>query len=434
MLNHEHYRELCALAAIGQLSAEEDRELDQHLCECASCRAANAEYSHVVQHQLPQADPVRWRFKNLLPKTLPEADLRDRFLARARAEGAEFSPEVLKAGYRGQVTGYRKRNALGFWGKGIGDRKIRGWTLAFAMAAVAAVALLGTEIYRLEVRPMLPQPSRGNEARLMQENASLRAQLTSIQQSIERQSEKLAAASKDKTTSEQSLQQLQKQLAEMQTKSESLSARLQQMEIKDTELTNESRQKDSAIADLSAKNEKLHKENVDNLSARLVLEAQLRDLNDSIKQQAISFDQERQLMAASTDVRQLMGARNLHIMDVHDTDGAGKSAKAFGRVFYSEGQSLIFYAFDLPNGKLTPAKYTFEAWGENESVSHSVRNLGTFAVDDHEQHRWVLKVNDPKLLKGIDSVFVTAETAGDVDSPHGKKLLYAFIVGEPNHP
>lgn len=424
MLNHEHYRELCALAAIGQLSADEDRELDQHLYQCANCRAANAEYSHVVQHQLPKADPVRWRIKNLLPKTVPEADLRDRFLARARAEGAEFSPDVLNAGYGRQVTGQR----------GLVTGKRRGWTLAFATAAVAVVALLGTEIYRLEDRRILSQPSRDNEARLMEENTSLHAQLTAVQQSIERQSEALAAASKDKITSDQSLQQLQKQFEEMRAKSETLAAQLQQMEAKDAEINYDNRQKDSIIADLSSKNEKLHKENVDNLTARLVLEAQIRDLNDSNKQQAASFDQERQLMAASTDVRQLMGARNLHIMDVHDTDGAGKSAKAFGRVFYSEGQSLVFYAFDLPSGKLTPAKYTFQAWGENESESHSVRNLGTFSVDDHEQRRWVLKVNNPKLLKGIDSVFVTAETVGDVDAPHGKKLLYAFIVGEPNHP
>jgi len=129
-----------------------------------------------------------------------------------------------------------------------------------------------------------------------------------------------------------------------------------------------------------------------------------------------------------------MGARNLHIMDVHDTDGAGNSAKAFGRVFYAEGQSLIFYAFDLPSGKLSVAKYTFQGWAQKESASHSVRNLGTFSVDDRDQRRWVLKVNDPQQLKGIDSVFVTAEAVGDVGAPKGKKLLYAFIVGEPNHP
>lgn len=139
-------------------------------------------------------------------------------------------------------------------------------------------------------------------------------------------------------------------------------------------------------------------------------------------------------MAVSKDVRQLMGARNLHIMDVHDVGGGGQAAKAFGRVFYAEGQSLIFYAFDLPSGKLSPAKYSFQGWGQREAKSQSARNLGTFEVDDHEQGRWVLKVNNPALLAGIDSVFVTAELLDDAKTPRGKKLLYAYLVGQPNHP
>jgi len=143
---------------------------------------------------------------------------------------------------------------------------------------------------------------------------------------------------------------------------------------------------------------------------------------------------ESQLTSVSSDVRQLMGARNLHIIDVHDVNGAGKSAKSFGRVFYSEGQSLVFYAFDLPNGKLTPAKYHFEAWGQQEGQAQSVRNLGTFSIDDREQHRWVLKVGDASLLRGMDSVFVTAETLGDVNEPRGKRVLYAYLSGRPNHP
>jgi hypothetical protein len=171
------------------------------------------------------------------------------------------------------------------------------------------------------------------------------------------------------------------------------------------------------------------------MATRTLLEAQARDLTDALQQQTANLERERQLMAVSKDVRVLMGARNLRILDVHDVDGVGKSARAFGRVFYAEGQSLIFYAFDLPSGKLSPAKYAFQAWGQREYVSHSVRNLGTFEVDDHEQHRWVLKVNDPVLLRDIDSVFVTAESLGDAkEGPRGRKLLYAYIVGRPNHP
>src|SRR5580704_6148952 len=94
MQNHDYFRELSALAAIGQLSSEEDRELMQHLIDCESCREASEGYAHVVQHQLPQADPIRWRLKSLVPKGAPDADVRDRFLARARAEGAEFTADV----------------------------------------------------------------------------------------------------------------------------------------------------------------------------------------------------------------------------------------------------------------------------------------------------------------------------------------------------
>src|SRR5258707_2752014 len=94
MPSHEYFQELSALAAIGQLSLEEERELCQHLIDCESCQAASAEYAHVIQHQLPQADPIRWRAKSLLPKTSPDTDLPDRFLARARAEGIEVTSEV----------------------------------------------------------------------------------------------------------------------------------------------------------------------------------------------------------------------------------------------------------------------------------------------------------------------------------------------------
>jgi len=55
MSSHEHFRELSALAAIGQLSSEEDRELSRHLRECSECRDAHGDYVHVVQHELRYA-------------------------------------------------------------------------------------------------------------------------------------------------------------------------------------------------------------------------------------------------------------------------------------------------------------------------------------------------------------------------------------------
>jgi hypothetical protein len=129
-----------------------------------------------------------------------------------------------------------------------------------------------------------------------------------------------------------------------------------------------------------------------------------------------------------------MGARSLHIIDVHDADSRGRDKKSFGRVFYTERKSLIFYAFDLDERKLVNASFSYQAWGERNGKPESARSLGIFYADDKAQKRWVLKVDDPVELEGIDSVFVTLEPSGDRDKPSGRKLLYAFLNSQINHP
>src|ERR1019366_8791949 len=94
MFNHEYFQELSALSAIGQLSSQEDRELAEHLRECASCTDVHLEYARVIQQQLPQADVIRWRMKSAFPAPILDEEVRPRFLARARADGIEFSPEA----------------------------------------------------------------------------------------------------------------------------------------------------------------------------------------------------------------------------------------------------------------------------------------------------------------------------------------------------
>jgi hypothetical protein len=418
MSSHEHFRELSALAAIGQLSSEEDRQLSQHLGECSQCRDARDDYAHVIQHQLPLAEAARSRLRSDLRCPLPDAEIRDRFLARARADGVDFSPEA----QRGRPV------------DSPGVRWAFVWRPALAIAAVAAFAVLATSVarrYQLVPRSQVMSNQR-NE--LLGENERLRAQLSAVRRDIERGASDLGKLRQAKVTSEESLKQLEKRLEESRGQTDQLTAQSEELEGKEKRLASDSQQKDGVIADLSAKNEKLHRDNADYLSERIILESQVRDLTASLQQQTADVERERQLMTVSKDVRQLISARNLHILDVHDVDGGGRSAKAFGRVFYAEGQALIFYAFDLSSGKLTPAKYNFQAWGQREYAAGSIRSLGTFEVDDHEQRRWVLKVTDPALLRGIDSVFVTAEALGDAKGPHGRKLLYAYMVGQPNHP
>jgi hypothetical protein len=137
------------------------------------------------------------------------------------------------------------------------------------------------------------------------------------------------------------------------------------------------------------------------------------------------------LLAAGRDIRDLMTARNLHIIDVHDQDAHGES-RPFGRVFLTEGKRLIFYAYDLDTVKVKNA--SFQAWGQRTDGGKAAVNLGIFYIDDQKQSRWALKVEDPNLLKTIDSVFVTVEPSGGTKKPSGKKLMYAYLRNPINHP
>src|SRR5258708_32937717 len=93
MQMHEHFEELCALAAIGQLSAEEHEELLAHLRACDHCKRTEDDFALILE-QLPAADPpnVSGDTEELLSESL-----RQKFLERAAAEGVRFTDEVTGA-------------------------------------------------------------------------------------------------------------------------------------------------------------------------------------------------------------------------------------------------------------------------------------------------------------------------------------------------
>ncbi len=162
---------------------------------------------------------------------------------------------------------------------------------------------------------------------------------------------------------------------------------------------------------------------------------EIRSLNERLQEQSSLKERDQDVLAAETKLRELVGARNLHIVDVYDTDANGRTKKAVGRVFYTQGQSLVFYAYDLFTNRYEAGKYAYYVWGHKEGNDESVRNLGTLDADDVSQKRWMLKVNDAKALSNIDRVFVTLEQNGKLDlRPHGKKILSAYLGSPVNHP
>jgi len=174
----------------------------------------------------------------------------------------------------------------------------------------------------------------------------------------------------------------------------------------------------------------------EDIEAKLIADrVKLHDLDEELKEKSALLDQDRQLLSASHDVTDLMGARTLHIVDVVDTDPRGKSRPAFGRIFFTEGKSLIFYAYDLNDHKMQKANYQYQVWAKKEGPNQRPLKLGVFYSDDRVQRRWMFRCDDPKILREIDSVFVTFERSDTEPShPEGSSLMYAYLRGQPNHP
>ena len=136
-----------------------------------------------------------------------------------------------------------------------------------------------------------------------------------------------------------------------------------------------------------------------------------------LRDREATIDQQQELLAHDRDIRDLMGARDLYVAEVYDVERTGETKKAYGRVFYTKGKSLIFYAYDLDQQAGVKNASTFQAWGRRGPDWQQALNLGIFYVDNASKKRWVLRFDDPKALAQIDAVFVTVEPNGGSHKP-----------------
>jgi hypothetical protein len=164
------------------------------------------------------------------------------------------------------------------------------------------------------------------------------------------------------------------------------------------------------------------------------LDERVGQLTKLLSERDEAISQERQLLASDRDIRELMGARELYITEVHDVARNGKTQKPFARVFYTKGKSLIFYAYDLDQQAGTKTASTFQAWGVRDGDQKQPLNLGIFYTDNVAGKRWVLRFDDPRTLEELNAVFVTVEPNGGSPLPSGKQLLFAYLRVRPNHP
>src|SRR5215470_195470 len=91
--HHPHFRELCALAAGGQISEAEFVQLQDHLQQCAHCRYTYSDFIDLLHDKLPLADPDVVGASRLSGFFSEDSSHRERFLARARKEGLNISQQ-----------------------------------------------------------------------------------------------------------------------------------------------------------------------------------------------------------------------------------------------------------------------------------------------------------------------------------------------------
>jgi hypothetical protein len=400
MSDHSHYEELAALAAGGHLSDQELTDLQQHAKTCAECKNAAAEYREVVRFGLPLAENPFRRSINMI-KSRPDPGARERFIRRASLEGIAFSPEV-----RRPATSRAPRLTFAAAGAGV-------------LVAIVTVVLL--------ISHHLGAPSQLGQ--LSQQNSALQATISRLEQTNaaqQREAEGLRTQVAKLTAAASHHDNDRAPADTTQVASDGAQS------LEETETQRKAREK--LLEDTGTELAGLKKVRASDQASIVADQFRINELSDQLKTaKANATNMQRQLATAGGDVPNLMGARQLHVVDVRDSGPDGKPGKAFGRIFLTEGKSLVFYAFDLNDPTKNGSKKTYQVWGQTEGRAGSVRSLGFLNVDNKAQQRWVLKSNNTATFKEINSLFVTVEPQGGAKTPGGQRLLYAYL-GEANHP
>jgi len=440
MDSHEEFLELGAVSTSGDLTEEERKRLEEHLAGCPSCREALKEYEAAVSSTVPAivselaqevpTDDPSWSVEKAEAAFFRRLDKEENTGAsRIAKEVEETSPPVSH-----RLTPYPRTNWNHLW-------------MVYA-AGILLCAALGIAAYRIGMRrggesarltPPAAMPNvtgsipeqlsdAGHEhaqlvAQMMEQGktiADLRRQVQEESAEISKLKGMSAAPGstaldsvRGDATPRAEVAHSSEELKVAQTQMEEMQKKLDAQEAKRSEMLARANTLESKVGDLTS---------------------QLRQREGTIDQQSGTIAEQRELLEHDRDIRDLMGARELYVVEVYDVARTGKTNKPYGRVFYTKGKSLIFYAYDLDQQPGLMNASTFQAWGRRGPDKEQALNLGIFYVDNDSKKRWVLKSTDPKTLEEIDAVFVTIEPKGGSHHPSGKQLLFASLRISPNHP
>jgi hypothetical protein len=427
MRPHDEFLELCAVSTSGDISGEERKKLQDHLAGCSECRRVLKEFEAVADVAVPLLSP------ELAPSPSEHTDsVRSEISQASVPRSVPTDGKVRQELSSGLIVAHRN---------GHGRTQLN-WNYVWVSLAAGVLLMVALGIYSFEVGkrgavevvPVAPSSAQTKVGALEQqmsdaghEREVLKGQLAErdkliadLRRQIEVQSVSLNEMKNVQANLEQSLQgdeaqkqQVSKERAALAQKFDSAQASMQKMQ-----------------AELDSVRQQRSQDQVRAAS----FESQIKDLYGQLREREQTVNKQEELLGHDRDIRDLMGARDLYIAEVYDVARDGATQKAYGRVFYTRGKSLVFYAYDLDQQTSVKNASTFQAWGRRGPDKQQALNLGIFFEDSAAKKRWVLKFDDPRTLEQIDAVFVTVEPNGGSHRPSGKPLLFAYLKVDPNHP
>jgi hypothetical protein len=433
----DDFAKLCALSTTDSLTAEEWRQLQAHLAECSQCAALLSDYRSLASEGMAKLAALQ-----PLPASIAEQELgwnHEQEKARLLTNLGLSQPSPAVASAQVDVV------------ETVRKRISRFFALPNTMPVLrfaAVVVLISVVAYQMGMKRGIqrfqPAVQASHETQELTQQ-----QLAEAQQQQAALNEKLAADSKliegllaQASHAEQDLKQQQLLKASLEGKIRELGGQNQQQSSSLEALTRERmalqqkmQESESLAQSVRQQLAAAHDERQQALLETASLEAKVNGLSAQLQEKEAGTHRQEQYLAADRDVRELMGARQLYIADVFDIDSHGETKKPFGRMFYTRGKSLIFYAFDLDQQPGFRNVRSFQAWGRQASSQAKPVSLGIFYIDNEANRRWALKYDNPKILDEINSVFVTVEPKGGSKKPTSNPFLVAFLkTAQPNHP
>ena len=420
--DHQEFLELAALAQRATLSSSERLSLERHLQICDSCQRAFDEYSLISTEGMPflaaangYDDPNQdWDDTSLRSKLFAKIEEQDQATSATKREHLARPIDAVPQGSHSR------------------------WAIAGLAACVLIAVAIGAYHLGGQVGAVKQQPMA-----ITAQVQQLTSEKKAADGAIALQSSELSRLQLEVAASQREILRLRDAVHSAENRASALSAangvqdeQLHQIVEQRDKLLSQLRDAEQSYRVVQAELAGLRAEHDKVMLRTTSLESKIDELTASSRDQERKLRDDETYLTSDRDIRELMGARKLYIADVFDVDSGSRTRKPFGRVFYTQNKSLIFYAFDLDRQPGVKNASAFQVWGQRDGESEKIHatNLGILYMDSESNRRWVLRLDDPKQLSELDAVFVTVEPQGGSQKPTGKPFLYALLRREANHP